>query len=182
MVSRDFQHTIIPCRGISRGKTGPPALRAHPGAAAGTVRGPALGSEPRDRGDSVVGVGTQREQSGQKAPFWCFFAPFLVQKAPRSAKPPNLSFFFCLCVEPKSAALLLPLQQGVGGGGRRSQRKSLSKCTFFHKTTEPFLFFFFFRHQHPQTSPPRPPRQRGLNAPRTCGAWQGSIIKNPQVP
>lgn len=149
MVSRDFQHTIIPCWGISRGKTGPPALRAHPGAATGTVRGPALGSEPRERGDSGVGVGTQREQSGQKAPFWCFFAPFLVQKAPRSAKP-NLSFFFCLCVEPKSAALLLPLQQGVGGGGRRSQRKSLSKCTFFHKTTEPFLFFFFF----PPSTPP----------------------------
>lgn len=40
----------------------------------------------------------------------------------------------------------------------------------------------FFRDKHPEISPMHSPCKRGFNVPCTCGAWQGSIIKNPQVP
>lgn len=120
MVSRDFQHTIISCWGISCGKADPKEQGDH-----GDVTGEAQGWHCTMKATAGPEPGQQNHQEA-----W-----FGYEECLGLIKQTQL---LCLCDELKYAALLLPLQQGAGGGGRCSQRKSLSKCTFFHKTTEYF--------------------------------------------
>lgn len=74
----------------------------------------------------------------------------------------------------KHAALLL---LSATGSRAEEPKKILKQMPVFPQNHR-----VFFRVKHPETSPMPSLRKRGFKVPRTCGAWQNLVIKNPQVP